>query len=83
VVAVFAFALPKIAGLSDVWDDVRSMSTPTTVLLVIVAIWNLISYAFVLAAATPGLGFRRPWSSRSRRPRSPTCSPREARSGWG
>ena len=65
MVAVFAFALPKIAGLSDVWDDVRSMSTPTTVLLVIVAIWNLISYAFVFAAATPGLDFPpgpRSWS---------------------
>ena len=57
VVAVFAFALPKVAGFSDVRDDIRSMSTPTTVLLVVVAVWNLISYAFVLAAATPGLGF--------------------------
>ncbi len=50
-------ALPQLAGLSDIWSSMASMSTTVIVLLSITAAWNLASYAFVLTAATPGLSY--------------------------
>lgn len=57
IVAAFAFALPKVAGLSEVWPRVVAMSWPVALLLGLAALWNLASYALVLVAATPGLTY--------------------------
>ena len=57
VVAVFAFALPKVAGSAEVWARIAAMSWPLLILLGLAAAWNLVTYAFVLTAATPGLTY--------------------------
>jgi putative heme transporter len=57
VVAVFCFALPKVASISDVWTQIRDMSVVALVILLVAAAWNLVTYAFVLRVATPGLTY--------------------------
>jgi uncharacterized protein (TIRG00374 family) len=59
VVAVFAFALPRLAGYSAAWDQVRQMTVPELVVLVLVALVNLSSYAWMWMAVLPGLAFWR------------------------
>lgn len=57
VLVVFAFALPKVASLSDVWTQIGEMSVAALVILLVASAWNLVTYAFVLRAATPGLTY--------------------------
>lgn len=59
LVAVFGFALPKIAAYDDVWAHARTMSRGDVVLLVVTGSWNIVTYWFVLMAALPGLGLWR------------------------
>lgn len=54
-VVLVLVALPRLAGFSDVWPAIASMRWPLIVLLAGATAWNLVSYAFVLTAATPGL----------------------------
>lgn len=57
VVGIFAFAFPQFASYSDVWAEVRAMTWLEVVTLLAVALWNLITYWFVLTAVMPGLTY--------------------------
>lgn len=55
VVLIFVGVLPRITDLSDVWADIRAMTPLEVVSLAAAGLWNLITYQFVLVAASPGL----------------------------
>ena len=59
VVAIFAGVLPRVTDYSQVWDLVRGLTGPETVLIGVLALANLCSYALLWMAAVPGLGWRR------------------------
>lgn len=58
VVGIFVGIMPQIADYGEVWDTIRAMTTIETATLVLVGLWNLVTYWFVLTAALPGLRFR-------------------------
>lgn len=59
VVAVFAFALPRLADYGSAWELVRHMSVTEVGILVVVALVNLSSYAWMWMAVLPGLSWWR------------------------
>jgi uncharacterized protein (TIRG00374 family) len=60
VVAVaFVVVLPRLADYSDVWREVRDLSTPSLLLLAAATIANLATFPPALMAVLPGLGFWR------------------------
>ncbi|MEA2447464.1 MAG: putative heme transporter [Actinomycetota bacterium] len=52
--AVFFYALPKIADFSEVWGSIRAMSPLEIGTLIFAALWNIITYWFVIVASLPG-----------------------------
>jgi uncharacterized protein (TIRG00374 family) len=54
VVAIFAYALPKLADFSEVWAAIRAMTPLELGTLFLVALWNLVTYWFVIVASLPG-----------------------------
>ena len=54
-VAILMFVLPQIADLSEVWKQIQDMTTLEIGVLVIAAIWNLITYWIITVICTPGL----------------------------
>ncbi len=58
VVGIFVGVMPQIADYSEVWAMIRSLSWLESTSLGLVAVWNLATYWFVLAAALPGLRLR-------------------------
>jgi uncharacterized membrane protein YbhN (UPF0104 family) len=59
VVVVFAVVLPRVADLSEVWEQVRAMTGIELTSLLVLGVWNLASYALVYQAALPGLSVGR------------------------
>ncbi|MDP9070229.1 MAG: flippase-like domain-containing protein [Actinomycetota bacterium] len=57
VVAIFAFVLPKVADLSEVWAIARAMTALEVATLVLAAVWNVATYSFVWTACLPGLTY--------------------------
>jgi uncharacterized membrane protein YbhN (UPF0104 family) len=57
VVIIFFFVLPQIADYGDVWSEIRAMTTIETVSLLLVALWNLVTYWIVLVSVLPGLTY--------------------------
>lgn len=57
VVGIFAFAFPQFANYGDVWTEITAMTWLEVVTLLAVAIWNLVTYWFVLTAVMPGLTY--------------------------
>jgi len=58
VVGIFVGVLPRIADYSDVWATITAMTWLETTSLLVIAIWNVVTYWFVMVAAMPGLGYR-------------------------
>jgi len=54
---VFAFALPRIANYSEVWDVIRAMSWQWLVVLALATVLNLSTYGPPLVAALPGVSY--------------------------
>jgi putative heme transporter len=54
---VFAFALPKIANYSEVWNVVQTLSWQWLAVLALATVLNLLTYAPPLVAALPGLRY--------------------------
>jgi uncharacterized membrane protein YbhN (UPF0104 family) len=50
--------MPQIAGYSEVWATIRSLTFVQAATLAVAAVWNLATYWFVLVAALPGLRLR-------------------------
>ena len=57
VVGIFVFAFPQFADYGDVWTEITAMTRIEIVTLFAVAIWNLVTYWFVLTAVMPGLTY--------------------------
>jgi uncharacterized membrane protein YbhN (UPF0104 family) len=58
VVGIFVGVMPLIADYGEVWETIQAMTWLEGTTLVLVGIWNLVTYWFVLTAALPGLRFR-------------------------
>jgi uncharacterized membrane protein YbhN (UPF0104 family) len=58
VVGIFVGVMPLIADYGDVFDTIRAMTGLEIGSLLLVGIWNLVTYWFVLVAALPGLRLR-------------------------
>ena len=58
IVGIFYFVIPLIADYDEVFATIRAMTTLEVVSLVLVGLWNLITYWFVIVAALPGLRLR-------------------------
>jgi putative heme transporter len=54
VVVIFGFAFPKLADYSQVWDEITQMTWLELLTLALAALWNIITYWFVMIAALPG-----------------------------
>jgi uncharacterized protein (TIRG00374 family) len=57
VVAIFGFALPKLADFSEVWVAIKAMSWVEVVTLLAICVWNIVTYWFVMVASLPGLNY--------------------------
>jgi putative heme transporter len=57
VVAIFAFAIPKIADYASVWRAVTGMTWLEIATLVLAMVFNLLTYWWQNMASLPGLGF--------------------------
>ena len=58
VVGIFAGVMPLIADYGDVFETIKAMTGLEIGSLVLIGLWNLITYWFVLTAALPGLRLR-------------------------
>jgi putative heme transporter len=57
VVGIFAFALPRVANFSSVWESIRAMTWFELASLALIAAWNIVTYWFVMVASMPGLNY--------------------------
>ena len=58
VAGIFLGIMPQIADYGDVWETIKAMTSVEVSTLLLVGLWNLVTYWFVLTAALPGLRFR-------------------------
>jgi putative heme transporter len=58
VAGIFYYLLTGI-DLGEVWAQIKAMTWREDLLLAVIALWNLATYAFVWMSVTPGLGFWR------------------------
>lgn len=58
VVGIFVGILSLFADYDDVWDTIQAMTWLEIVFLLVIGLWNLVTYWFVLTAALPGLRMR-------------------------
>src|SRR5215218_2459199 len=58
VAAVFFWFLPQFTNIADVWTSVKSMSWAEVAVLVLAAVWNLVTYQLVMLSTMPGLTLR-------------------------
>jgi uncharacterized protein (TIRG00374 family) len=54
VIAIFVFALPKMADFSEVWQEITQMTWIEIATLLLAGMWNIATYWFVMMAALPG-----------------------------
>ncbi len=57
VAGIFLGVMPRIANYSDVWATIADMTWLEVTTLLLIALWNLVTYWFVLVAALPGLTY--------------------------
>jgi uncharacterized protein (TIRG00374 family) len=57
VVGIFAGVMPRIANYGDVWDTILAMSRFEMSTLILIGLWNLVTYWLVLTAVLPGLTY--------------------------
>jgi uncharacterized membrane protein YbhN (UPF0104 family) len=57
VVAIFVFALPQFADFSKVWASIAAMTPIELFTLALAAVWNIVTYWFVMVAALPGSNY--------------------------
>lgn len=58
VVGIFVGIMPLIADYGEVWDTIKAMTSLEVLSLILIGLWNLVTYWFVLTAALPGLRLR-------------------------
>lgn len=57
VVGIFVGVMPRIASYGDVWNTIRAMTWLEVTTLVLIGLWNLVTYWLVLTAVLPGLTY--------------------------
>ncbi|MCJ7724903.1 MAG: lysylphosphatidylglycerol synthase domain-containing protein, partial [Acidimicrobiia bacterium] len=57
VAGIFLGVMPRIANYGDVWETIRAMSSLEMTTLVVIGLWNLVTYWLVLTAVLPGLTY--------------------------
>ncbi len=57
VAGIFVGVMPRIADYSDVWATIADMTWLELTTLLLIALWNLVTYWFVMVAALPGLRY--------------------------
>ncbi len=57
IVGIFWFVFPKIANYGNVGREITAMTRLEVATLLAVALWNLVTYWFVLTAVMPGLTY--------------------------
>src|SRR4029453_2094571 len=55
--AVFFWFLPKFTSIADVWSSGESMTWIEVAILLLAAVWNLVTYQFVVLSTMPGMTF--------------------------
>jgi uncharacterized membrane protein YbhN (UPF0104 family) len=58
VVAIFWYFLPQFTSISAVWSSIKAMTWLEMATLTLAALWNLMTYWFVMVSVTPGLTYR-------------------------
>ncbi|HEY9349721.1 MAG TPA: lysylphosphatidylglycerol synthase domain-containing protein [Acidothermales bacterium] len=58
VVGIFGFAFPKLANFAEVRATIAAMTPIELATLGLVALWNIVTYWFVMVAALPGSTMR-------------------------
>jgi putative heme transporter len=58
VAGIFLGIMPQIADYGEVWNTITAMTPIESSALLLIGLWNLVTYWFVLTAALPGLRFR-------------------------
>ena len=58
VVAIAWYVKANVADFSDVWREIRAMTSLELAVLLAFAVWNLVTYWIVTVVATPGLTIR-------------------------
>ncbi len=58
VVGIFVGIMPQIADYGEVGETIKAMTLLEVTTLILVGLWNLVTYWFVLTAALPGLRLR-------------------------
>src|SRR3954469_12061707 len=56
--AVFFWFLPQFTSIADVWTSIQDMSPMQVTILLLAAIWNLVTYQFVVVSTMPGMNLR-------------------------
>jgi len=69
---VFFFALPKIADYSKVWAEIKEMTWLELVTIAAIALWNIVTYWFVMVASLPRSNYWQAMRSTRPQPQSPT-----------
>ena len=59
VVAIYAFALPRVAEFGDVWAWIREMTWLEVTTLALLGVWNIATYWILEVASFPGLNYWR------------------------
>ncbi len=54
---IFFGVFPQITDFGDVWKQIRSMTPVELVLLTVAALWNLMTYLFVIVPSSPGITY--------------------------
>jgi len=57
VVGIFVGVMPRIANYGGVWDTIRAMTGLELTTLLLIGLWNLVTYWLVLTAVLPGLTY--------------------------
>jgi len=57
VIGIFVGVMPRIANYSDVWATIRDMTGMELATLLLIGLWNLVTYWLVLVSVLPGLTY--------------------------
>jgi uncharacterized protein (TIRG00374 family) len=57
MLAIGYFAFTKFTSFSDVWANIRELTWLEAATLVAIAVWNIVTYWFVMVAALPGSNY--------------------------
>lgn len=57
VIGIFVGVMPRIANYSDVWNTITDLTGLELAVLLVIGLWNLVTYWLVLVSVLPGLTY--------------------------